>query len=120
MATLTENTRAGEFILSEANGNRSRDNVVISGGNYVAGTVLGKLTATGAYTEHDPGALDGSEAAAGILFAGVDASAADASGAIVSRDAEVDGDLLTYITGISTANRDLAIADLLAFGIIVR
>lgn len=44
MATLTEGKRPGQFLLSEAAGNRSRDNVTIKSGagNLAAGTVLGR------------------------------------------------------------------------------
>lgn len=47
---LTETTHAGGFIISEANGNRSRENGVLnSGQNCVAGEVLGRImTAAGA------------------------------------------------------------------------
>lgn len=47
---LNETTHAGGFILSEANGNRSRENGVLnSGQNCVAGEVLGRImTAAGA------------------------------------------------------------------------
>ena len=48
MAT-TEATRAGEFLLSEANGTRSRESVTVTGGSYPAGQVLGKVTASGKY-----------------------------------------------------------------------
>lgn len=44
---LTETTHAGGFILSEANGNRSRDNgILITGQDLAAGAVLGKITKT--------------------------------------------------------------------------
>jgi len=44
MTTLTEGQHAGEFIVSEANGSRSRDKVtVLSGQNLKAGAVLGSL-----------------------------------------------------------------------------
>lgn len=43
--SLTETTHAGGFILSEANGNRSRSNgTLISGQDLAAGAVLGKIT----------------------------------------------------------------------------
>lgn len=47
---LTETTHAGGFIISEANGNRSRENGTLnSGQNCVAGEVLGRImTAAGA------------------------------------------------------------------------
>jgi hypothetical protein len=44
-ATKTEGQHAGEFILSEANWNRSRDNVtVLSGQNLKAGAVVGRTS----------------------------------------------------------------------------
>lgn len=42
MTTVTESFHAGEYLLSEGNGSISREQVVITGGNYPAGTVLGK------------------------------------------------------------------------------
>jgi len=45
MTSLVEGTHAGEFILSEAPGNRSRNNVVVlSGQNLAAGAVCGRVT----------------------------------------------------------------------------
>lgn len=114
MAILTESSHAGEFILSEANGNLSTEQiVVVSGQDLAAGTVVGKVTASGKYAAYSDGASDGTEVAAGILFDAVDASAADAAGVIVERLAEVKGDALTG----SDAN---AVTDLLARNIKVR
>ncbi len=49
MAMVTEQTHMGQFIVSEANGHRSRSAVTfLSGQNVVAGQVLGKITAAGA------------------------------------------------------------------------
>ncbi len=48
-----------------------------------AGAVLGKVTASGKYKAFDPAAVDGSEAAAGVLYGAVDASAADAEGVAI-------------------------------------
>lgn len=43
MTTFTEGTHAGEFIVSEANGNRSREKItVLSGQNLKAGAVVGR------------------------------------------------------------------------------
>jgi hypothetical protein len=60
MAILTEGKHPGEFLASEGNGTLSRDVVtLISGQNLVAGTVLGKITASGKYTIVNPGAVEG-------------------------------------------------------------
>jgi len=115
MASATEARRPGEFMVSEANGHRSREQIVVASGEGVleAGTVLGVVTASGKYAAYDDAAADGTEAAAGILFAGVDATSADANAVAIVRDAEVIGARLTG----SNANGE---ADLAALGIIVR
>jgi len=46
-------------------------------GALVAGTVLGKITASGKYGAYDDGAADGTEVASRILAYDVDATAAD-------------------------------------------
>lgn len=115
MTTLTEATcAAGEFILSEANGDRSREEItVVSGQDLAAGTVVGIITASGKYSAYDNGNADGTETAAGVLYAAVDASAADTAGVVIVRDAEVDSSMLTG----SDAN---GVTDLAALGVIVR
>lgn len=68
----------------------------------------------------DPTTYDGRHQAAGILYDDVDASAADASGAIVSRDAEVLVNELVYAAAITAAQKDSAQADLRKLGVIAR
>jgi hypothetical protein len=109
----TEATRAGEFLVSEANGSRSREQVTVTGGNYPAGQVLGKITASDKYTAYDAGASDGSETAVAILWSAADASTSDLEKAVIARDAEVSEALLT---GIDADGK----ADLAAAGIICR
>lgn len=115
MAIKTESRHVGDFLISEANGTRSREEVVVASGEgaLVAGTVLGKITASGKYAAYDNAAADGTQAAAAVLYAGVDAAAADAAAVIIVRDAEV---VEAYLTGIDAAGK----ADLAALGIIVR
>lgn len=109
MATLTEAAHAAEFILSEANGARSRDAGTLDTGDLAAGTVVewsgSKLIA---YT-------GGSGGVAGILIYAADATDADVAVAYLARDAEVNGNLLT-----SGASDDATDADLATLGIIVR
>lgn len=52
MSIKTEGVHAGEFLLSEANGERSRENIIITDGAGIlaAGTVLAKITAANALT----------------------------------------------------------------------
>ena len=48
MTVLTEGRHPGEFLMTEANGQRSRENITIaSGAGIIApGTVLGRITAS--------------------------------------------------------------------------
>lgn len=120
MATLTESRHAGEFIISEANGHRSRETVTVAVGNNLhAGHVVGKLTA-GGYAEYDPAAEDGSQTPAGILFAPINAADSAQTGVILARDCEVTGADLTFFEGASEAQIETAAAALAELGIIVR
>lgn len=75
---------------------------------------------SGNYAMHDPSGSDGRESAAALLFDAVDATTANADGVSISRDAEVNGDELTWITGISAGNKAAGITALSTNGIIVR
>lgn len=114
MATITESRYAGEFLVSEANGHRSRENVTVAAGaDLKAGQVLGVVTASGEYAAYAPGATDGTETAAGILVANVAAASAAKAGAAVVRDAEYNKN---EVDGLDAA----AEADLAALGLIGR
>lgn len=120
MTTFTEAAHAAEFILSEANGHRSRDNgTLASGQNLIAGTVVmdngaDKLIAYTAGEVTD----GGTDEAAGILIAAGDASTGDLAVSILARDAEVNLKLITY-PAESTAGGEQAntIASLALIGI---
>lgn len=126
MTTLTETLHAGGFIVSEANGTRSRDTVTILGGSggaglVKAGTVLGKITSSGKYVPSPATGADGSEAAVAVLFDDVDATDADAAGVVVNADAEVRKSDLLYDASVNTDNeKDTKATELAAVGIKVR
>ncbi|BBK30302.1 bacteriophage lambda head decoration protein D [Stella humosa] len=124
MAVLTETRHAGGFMVSEANGFRSRETVtVLSGQVLQAGTVLGRITASGKYVAWEASTsaeADGSTTVRAILYGPVDATAGDTKGVIVIRDAEVNGGELVYPAGTQPQEKAVAIAALLALGIIVR
>jgi hypothetical protein len=90
--------------------------------DFVVGDTITITVAEGSdkYVEWDPTNTDGSQIAAGILFDGVDASAADAKGVLVARDAEVNGAELVYFTGATADNKAAAAKQLASLGIIVR
>lgn len=123
---LNEGQHTGEFILSEANGNRSRDNVTVtvpSNTTLEPGHVLAKLSATGKYVEYDNSGSDGSEAAAGVLYGKLvnDTGApVDMDGVVVNQDAEVRSDDLQWKSGLNDNDKTAGKADLLALGIKAR
>jgi hypothetical protein len=125
MSSLLEGTHPGGFLFSEAPGTLSRDNVTVTvpaGTTYPAGLVLGKLTATGKYVAYNNGASDGTEVAAGVLYAelkNAGASPADARGVIVNLNAEVRLAALNW-NGQNQAAIDAGKADLVTKGIKTR
>ncbi len=112
---LVEGKHTGEFLLSEGNGSISREQVIVSStaGAMVPGTVVGVITASGEYAAYSNAASDGTQTAAGILYAASPDLAADQRAVVIVRDAEVVEALLT---GIDAAGK----ADLKALGIICR
>ena len=126
MAILTEGARNAEFMISEANHWRSRDQVVVTvpaNTTYEAGTVLGLITSSSKYVRHAAGASDGSQNEAGILYANLvntSGSPVDMDAAMIARDAEVAQDRLTYEIGADSAQETTSNAALAALGIIVR
>lgn len=118
---LTESLNSGEFLLAEGNGSISREAVTIaSGQNLVAGTVVGKITASGKYTAYDDDNADGSQTAAGILYDAVDASGGDKAGVIIARHAEVITAKLTFVATNDAGDIAAGKADLAALDIILR
>lgn len=115
MSTLIEKVRDGEFILSEANGTRSREKTYLNSAApaMVSGTAVGVITSEGDYTIYNNSATNGSEVCAGILYTSVGPGPADRTVVIIKRDAEVSAEKLIGVD----AN---AKADLLAAGIVVR
>ena len=123
MTVFNEGRDAGEFLLSEANGNRSRDvATVASGAGVIApGTVLGKLTSGGKYTASPATGSDGSQTAVAVALYGCDATSADQKLVVIARDAEVNVNLLAYASSVDDAAKKAAKAtQLAAVGIIVR
>lgn len=109
MAAITENRPPQSFILSEANGQRSRENGT-GGATLPAGTVVkvstGKLVA-----------YDGSGTVVGILL---DATVLDAKVAYLARDAEVNKKLITTDEVTDETPQSAAVTGLATLGIICR
>lgn len=116
------------YLVSEANGTRSREVVTIAQGqSLLPGAVLGKVTTTGKYVAVDPangsgegGTPDGSQTAVAVLFAAVDTTAAEKPGVITARDAEVAAHALAWPAGTTEPQKTAALAQLAAVGIVAR
>ena len=124
-AVLTETIHDGGFLVSEANGRRSRSEVTVTvpaATKLVAGYVLGKLSADGKYVPYDNANTDGSEAAAAILYTECDNSdggaPTDFTATVIDMDAEVREDDLTWLDAQN--DKTAGLADLLALGIKAR
>jgi len=108
--------RTGEFLLSEAGGERSRELIRIPPGQgvLVAGTLLkadNTVAATGA---------DAVKVLYGAVDTGTDEDALAVKGAAIARDAEVFGEKLIWAGGVTADQKLLAALGLAESGIITR
>ncbi len=114
------------YLVSEANGYRSREQIVVAAGSgkLDAGTVLGKITAAGPtlgqYKPYAPAANDGTQTATAILYEGCDATTLAARRTVTARDAEVHADVLVWAAGVTDPQKTTALTALAALGIAAR
>lgn len=121
MATYTESNKVSDIVRWEQDKAYSREEVTIaSGQNLAIGTVLGKVTSSGEYTQINFSATDGSEDAAGILLGDVDASSGAAQGVALVRDSIVITTDLVWPSGATEAQKNQALAQLKELGIVTR
>lgn len=119
MTVKTEGQHAGHFIRSEANGFRSRETITVKAGEVLsAGAVISKKVSTGQWQAYQND--ETSLGATAILFDNVDATSAATKAVAIVRDAEVNYNDLQWEATEDTGDRDAAITDLAAVGIIVR
>lgn len=118
---LIEGKHRGEYIVAEANGDRSRETVLFAQGaaKVSACTVMGLITATNKYVPLAPTAADGSQNAAGISYGNVDVTTADKKAVITARDTTVNASDLAWGTA-TAAQIAAAKLQLAGVGIICR
>lgn len=121
-----EGPRALAFLLSEGNGQISREVVTIASGAGVLepGTLLGQITASKKYSG-SPNALvvgkEGAETATAVLAYGVDATSADVEAVIIKRVAEVKTPMLVFDASVNDSTKRAAkLTQLAAATIIAR
>ncbi len=126
MSTKSEGRHTAEFLISEANGTRSRDQVTVTvpaSTTLKPGLVLAKVTASGKYVPYDDDASDGRESAAGVLYhelVNASDAPADADATVITSDAEVRRADLEWDESIDAGEKTSGLADLLALGIKAR
>lgn len=120
MTTFTEGIHTGEWLISEGNGQISREVGTFTAAlntKYPSGTVLGKITATGKLVPSLNAASDGSQTAVAILYNEVPAGPArDVKVTIFVRATEAFGAMLNGGVALETG----VITELAAVGIVVR
>lgn len=123
-------TNAGAFIVEDPDGETIGNGdvgVAFSDGglgftiadgstDFAAGDQFVITVAQGSlkYVAHDPDGTDGRQNAAAVLWAGVDATSADARATAHVRLCEVNGEVLVWKTGISAPQKAAGIASLAA------
>lgn len=110
MDTKTESARDLAFVLSEGNGNISREVVIVAAGAGILkpGTVLGRITAGGKYwpsTNAEVEDYEGAETARAILAYGVDATDGDVTAVVIARLAEVKKPMLVFDASVDNGTK---------------
>lgn len=123
MENSTMQPRNLAFLLSELPGRQSRANITIASGagKLAAGTVLGKVTATGEYVpapNAEAAGFEGAETAVAILAYGVDATSQAVEVAAVYKDADLKRPMLSFDASVDDqAKTDAKVAQLNAVGL---
>jgi hypothetical protein len=125
LKTVTPDGRGdGHFLIGAYDPNMSAEQIILkaNAGDLEAGTVLGKVTATGQYALHDPAAADGTELVNStvILWGRRANSAATQKAVAVARHATANANALTHKAGATTNQKNAAIAGLATRNIICR
>lgn len=122
MPAIQEPNNLGDLLKYEAPNLYSRDVATVAAGqNLVLGTVVGRETATNKLKALDPIATDGTEVAAGVLAADVDATLIDRDDALlIARHAIVARSALIWPAGITPTEQAAAITQLETRGVLVR
>ena len=79
---VTEEVQNSSSLIAADNFGPVRLSAVITVGNYSAGQILGRITASGKLTAYAAGNADGSEVAVAVLLENTDASSSDVNGVV--------------------------------------
>ncbi|GAA4666414.1 head decoration protein [Bartonella pachyuromydis] len=107
-----EDVRNGAY-LGRYDTDMSNEEVVFASGAFVeAGTIMGKVTATGKYVPLNPALSDGSQTPAEISYATVDATEAEQRAVITARLSTVKASELLWPDVITDEQKSAAIQSL--------
>ena len=123
MTVLTEAPSQGDVVKIQFDPNYTNEVItLLLGSNYKAGSVLGKITASGKYTLSAATGADGAQVAVAVLLYPVNATLADAVGIVLVRGPSIVSRAgLAYEGTVNDAAKITAkIAQLAAVGIIAR
>lgn len=111
-----------DVVKDEGRNRYSRDTDTLASGSgiVIAGTVLGKVTASGKFKPLAPAANDGTQNAASVILQYSNATAADQPVVNLKRRAQVVLQSLVWPAGITDAQKSAALAQLSALGIVAR
>jgi hypothetical protein len=112
MPTYVQPRTLADLLLSEPIHLLTKQRVVLAGGLYELGTVLGKTEVDGVFRILAPGADDGTEMAVAVLAARVDASTEHRPALVISRLAAVAANRLIWPEGITPEQKAVALAQL--------
>lgn len=117
-AVNTEPGRLSDWLVFEEDGRYSRDVVTVAANQTLkCGAVVGMNAAGTQVVEYDNTDPDGGSAV-GIMVEAVTTGAATANGVMVARHARIAPSALVWKTGLLQADKDAALADLKAKGIL--
>jgi len=116
-----EGFHRGEFLVSEARGNRSRDvgTIAATSISYQSGTIVSFVVATGKYTAYDETSQTANTAAA-VLYDHADPRGGDVHATLITRDAEINAQQITGLPTITPQGLATALTQLATRGIIAR
>lgn len=122
MPEIQDIPTVGALLKYEAPNLYSRERVTVLAGQLLAlGTVVGVVAASGKARALDPSATDGSQLAAGVLIEACNAHLGERTdGLMVARHAIVADAALVWPAGMTELERQLALAQLKALGVLVR
>jgi len=112
----------GKAVIGTEFDNQIKFTIADGATDFVAGDGFTFAVTGGTYKvkEYDPADTDGGQRPYGVLYAAVDAAAADLDGVAVVRDAEVRSSDLTWFSGASATQKQTALDALAVAGVIGR